>query len=196
MGSLAFFLRRVLHRWQTLLMLFLSVTLATGLLASGPLLVSTVLSFALPYKLRSVSPLNSNLRLTVYDSGENNAYQELDEKITSLVEQHLGEYNPQIVTGGGSNWMFPWYLETLNNDQQVNLRFYRGIEEHSRLIAGEWPPEQALQGDVIYAAITESLAEAYTLQVGERLPLSKKDTEEHPSLWLEVTGVIQARKGR
>ena len=66
MSLLTFFLRRARHRWQMILLLFISVGLATGLLASGPVLAETVIGFALPYRLRSSSPLDSNIRLTLY----------------------------------------------------------------------------------------------------------------------------------
>jgi hypothetical protein len=68
MGWSGYLFRRVKARWQMLLLLFLSVSLAAGLLACGPMLADTVLDFALPYKLRSSTPLDSNLQVTTYQN--------------------------------------------------------------------------------------------------------------------------------
>jgi hypothetical protein len=196
MSLLAYFLRRVRHRWQMIVLLFLSVGLATGLLASGPVLADTVIGFALPYKLRSSSPLSSNLRLTTYDLVDPTAYQMLDEQVQGGVQRRLGAYGENVLGGGSTNWMFPWYLEQLVADQRVNLRFYADLDAHIEWVAGGWPGEAVLSGDVIYAAVGELLAEAYELQVGERLPLSRNDRESEPSLWLEVTGILKAHNAQ
>ena len=196
MGLLTFFFHRVRHRWQSILLLFLSVWLATGLLAAGPVLADTVMEFALPYTLRGSSPLDSNLRLTGYDRIDAQGYQALDAQVQDLVRQRLGAYSTEVFGGGRTNWMFPWHLEQVVTDQRINIQFYAGLDAHIEWIAGGWPQESALRGDVIYAAVGEALAEAFELQVGERLPLSRNNHESEPSLWLEVTGILKAHNAQ
>ncbi len=196
MSLLAYFLRRLQHRWQMIILLFLSVGLATGLLASGPVLADTVIGFALPYRLRSSSPLKANLQLTCYDIIDAAAYQALDGQVKDLVQQRLGAYTAKVIGAGRTNWMYPWHLEQLVADQRINIRFYEDMDEHIEWVAGGWPDGEALRGQVIYAAVSELLAESYDLQVGNRLPLSKHDRESEPSLWLEVTGILRAAQPR
>jgi hypothetical protein len=196
MSLLAYFLRRLQHRWQMIMLLFLSVGLATGLLASGPVLADTVMGFALPYRLRSSSPLKANLQLITYEIIDFAAYQALDVQVQSLVQQRIGTNTAQVIGGGRTNWMFPWFLEQLAADQRINIRFYEGMEAHIEWLAGGWPQGAVLRGEVIYAAVSELLAETYELQVGDRLPLSKNDRESEPSLWLEVTGVLKVNNAQ
>ncbi len=192
MSLLTFFLRRARHRWQMILLLFMSVGLAAGLLASGPVLAETVIGFALPYRLQSSSPLDSNIRLTLYARIDPVEYQALDEQVKLLVSKHLAEYSNLVLGSGSTNWMFPWSLEQLVADQRINFRFYEDLDLHIEWVAGGWPEAPAVRGEVIYAAIGELLAEAYQLHVGDRLPLSRTTTEAGPSLWLEVTGILKA----
>ena len=98
MSLFAYYLRRLQHRWQMIVLLFLSVWLATGLLASGPVLADTVMGFALPYRLRSSSPLKANLQLTGYEIIDHTAYQVLDAQVQDLVQQRLGAYTAQHPT--------------------------------------------------------------------------------------------------
>jgi hypothetical protein len=196
MSLLAYFLRRLQHRWQMIVLLFLSVGLATGLLASGPVLADTVMGFALPYRLRSSTPLKANLQLTGYEIIDFVAYQALDAQVQRLVQQRIGANTAQVIGGGRTNWMFPWFLEQLAADQRINIRFYEGMEAHIEWVAGGWPQGAVLRGEVIYAAVSELLAESYELQVGDRLPLSKNDRESEPSLWLQVTGILRANNAQ
>ena len=101
--------KRIHHRWQTLLTLLFGVVLATGLLASGPLLVDSIMDFALPYKMRNVSPLDSNLRLTAFDVIDANTYRDLDDQIRTEVDEQIGEFSHRVISSVGSPWVFPWY---------------------------------------------------------------------------------------
>ena len=110
-------LRRALHHWQTLLTIILGVIVATGVLASGPLLVNTVMEFALPHKLRMVSPLDSNLRISTYDALNFESYQGLDDSVHDQVEHRMGSFTQQIISSVGSGWAYPWQME-----QMLSLR--------------------------------------------------------------------------
>jgi len=187
-----YFLRRIKSRWQMLVLLFLSVGLAAGLLASGPVLADTVMGFALPHKLRSSAPLSSNLRLTIYQNLDAAGYQALDAQMQTWLQERLGEYTRQVIGGGSSNTLIPWYLEQMLTDQRINLRFYTGMEPKIEWVAGGWP-EQPMQGEVVVnAAVSELFASTYGLEIGDRLPLSRSEREAGPSLWLEVSGILRA----
>jgi hypothetical protein len=196
MDNLLFLLRRTRQRWQILLLLLTSVTLSAALLASGPLLVDAVMRFALPFRLQTAEPSDSNLRLTAYDKPDTISYEVLNAHLRLLALQNLGEQQPQVIASAGSNWLFPWYLEQLLKDQRIQLRFMQDIQAHVRLSEGVWPDAAlqaaSVQEKVIYAAVPQLLAQAFDLQVGERLPLSLKESERAPSAWLEVSGILEA----
>ena len=75
MAFLPFIIRRAFRHWQVLVPLILGVMLATALLASGPLLVETVMDFAIIYKLCAAEALNKDLRLTAYENLNTEEYQ-------------------------------------------------------------------------------------------------------------------------
>lgn len=191
MNIFTYLVRRTSRRWQILLTIILGVISATGLLSSGPLLVNTVMDFALPYKLRSVSPLESNLRLTTYDMVDLASYQELDSRVRARIDEYLGSYTGQIVSSVASAWAYPWQLEQILPDQRVNLRTYEGIAEKVEFIEGDWPQGDIYQDNTVAVVISESFAEAYGLVVGDLLPLSFDERETAPSLWFQVTGIIR-----
>lgn len=200
MDDLLFLLRRTRQRWRMLLLLLMSVTVSAALLASGPLLVDAVMRFALPYKLHSAEPLDSNLRLTAYDKPDTLTNALLDARLRLMAMQSLGEYQMQVVSSAGSNWLYPWYLEQIIKDQRIQLRFMEDIQAHAGLSEGIWPDaaQQAstLPELVVYAVIPPALAQAYGLQVGERLPLSLQENERAASVWLEVTGILKPRNAQ
>ena len=196
MNLFAYFLRRMRHRWLMIVLLILSVTLATGLLASGPLLADTVINIALPYRLRSSAPLDSNLQLTSYERLDVIAYQSLNTQIESLLQSHFGQHIANVIGGARTNWLVPWYMEQVVPDQRINFRYYEDLDAHITWVAGGWPQGEVLRGEVIYAAVTESMAEVFELHVGSRLPLSRRDLDSTPALWLEVTGILKAQNAQ
>lgn len=196
MNLLGFILHRARRHWQVLLPLILGVIIATALLASGPMLVNTIMDFAMAYKLRNADPLDANIRLTTYTAPEVGDFQEVDAKIRNLVMGQLGPNLDQVISSAGSNWAFPWLNELLITNQRVNFCFYEGIKDQVEFIHGNWPSEESSEDDVVPAAISESMATAYTLQVGDRLPLSLKNSELNPSLWIQVEAIIRPKNPR
>ncbi len=195
MDNLAFLLRRLRTRWPILLLLLMSVTVSAGLLACGPLLVDAVMRFALPHRLQTAEPLDSGLRLTSFDKPDTDAYLGLDAAIRQLTVEKLGDYHPQVFATVSSNWLFPWYLEQMLKDQRLQVRSMQDIQTHAGLSDGSWPEAAqqaaALEQGVFYAVITPGLAQAFGLEVGDRLPLSRQNFERVPSSWLEVSGILE-----
>jgi ABC-type lipoprotein release transport system permease subunit len=196
MNLLAFILHRSKRHWQVLVPLILGVIIATSLLASGPMLVDTIMDFAMAYKLRNADPLDGNIRLTTYIASDVAVYQDVDKQVRNLVNDELGPYVNQVISSVGSNWTFPWLNGQIVTDQRVNLSFYEGIQDQVELTAGKWPSVQPPTNGVVPAAISEAMASAYTLQVGDRLPISLKNSENTPSLWIQVEAIIRPKNPR
>ncbi|MBN1148370.1 MAG: FtsX-like permease family protein [Anaerolineales bacterium] len=189
-----YLLRRIVRHWQLFLPLSLGVILGTTLLASGPLLVDTVMEFGLRHKLLTADPFDRNLNLQTYERAEIPFVAVLDSQMRTTLGKRLGKHIEQIILSIDSTWMIPWLDGQPVMDQRVNLAFYEGIEAHVELIDGAWPSAIVSQADSsIPVVVGEALALAYELQVGDRLPLSRSLDETQPSRWLHVSGVVRPR---
>ncbi len=207
---LPFIVRRARRHWQILLTLGLGVIIATALLASGPLLVDTVIELSLQRTLQSADVLDSHLRLSTRASVDVTGYDALNAQMGELIQRYFGESVNRTVRSTGSNWMLPWLGGQLVSNQRVNLRFQSDIEDHVEFLAGTWPDDtrttlQTVSDTgaaatphvdfprIIPAVVGDELAQAYALRVGDRLPLSFKQAAEAPDAWIEVTGVVRPR---
>jgi ABC-type lipoprotein release transport system permease subunit len=196
MASLLFILKRARRHWQLLLTLSLGVILATALLASGPLLVDTVIEMGLYLTFQSSGVPDGNLRLATSLWADQGEFQALDSEMQPLLRAALGDHLDGVVQTVESRWMFPWAGSQLATDQRVNLRFYEGIQDHVEYVAGEWPEETGGEPNVIRAVISDGMARAFILRVGDRLPLSTRQNGTEPDAWIEVTGIVRPRNPR
>jgi len=190
---LRYLLRRAIRHWQLFLSLYLGVILGTSLLASGPLLVDTVMEFGLRHKLLTADPFDRNLNLQTYERAEIPPVAVLDSQVRATLKENLGRHIEQIILSIDSTWMIPWLDGQPVANQRVNLAFYEGIEAHVELVGGAWPSTSSNPADGVPVVIGESLATAYGLQVGDRLPLSQDTDEAQPSKWLKISGIIRPR---
>ena len=76
-NSLSFLVRRASRYWPVLATLSLGVVLATALLASGPLLVNTVVEFGLRRTLLNAETLSANLRLVLSEKPDSSQFRAL-----------------------------------------------------------------------------------------------------------------------
>jgi len=193
MAFVPFILRRARRHWQILLTLSLGVILTTGLLASGPLLVDTVVEMGLYRTLQSTDVADGNLRLTTSVPLDQFGSQTLDGEIQALLRDRLGQHLDHVTHSIDSKWIFPWVGGRLATDQRVNLRYFQGIQDRVEYVAGAWPAAMSDEPGVIRAVIGDGMARLFALRVGDRLPLSMQQQSEEPDVWIEVTGVIQPR---
>jgi hypothetical protein len=202
---LLFIFKRASRHWQILATLSLGVILATALLASGPVLINTVVEFGLRRTLLARDILQGNLRLEAFtflpQEDPEAEYAALDTEIQQVVELHLGPYVEQIVPALQSWWMLPWQDEQIVSDQRLSLRVYGADDEETRsrleLVAGDWPETAVLDADgrVVAAVLPVGMADAFGLEVGDRLPLSARPDEEEPAAWLEVAAIARPFDG-
>jgi ABC-type lipoprotein release transport system permease subunit len=199
MTFLPFIFRRATRHWQILLTLSLGVLLATALLASGPLLVDTVIEFGLRRTLLGSEPPDGHLRLTAYASVDQAGYQALDAQVQEMLQRRLGQHLDRMVCLRSSNWLFPWVGGQLLSDQRVNLTAYDDLENHVEFVAGTWPPANLPLADsppAIPAVISDEMAQLYTLRPGDRLPLSFQREDTQVGAWIEVTGIVRPQNPR
>jgi hypothetical protein len=190
MNVLPLILRRARRYWQILLTLLFGVVLAAVLLASGPLVVSTVQDAALPFALRGDSVLDGNLRITVYLPPDSAKRQTEHREILDLLDQHLTHVAYDVLPADATPFMYPWINGQPFSDQRINLRSYSAAPETLTVLEGTWP-EGIRTGNTLPVAIGVSLAQTYALEVGDLLPLSLRPRDEKPALTLEIAAIVQ-----
>ena len=203
-NSLSFLARRASRYWPVLATLSLGVVLATALLASGPLLVNTVVEFGLRRKLLNAETLSANLRLILSEPPDVSRYRALDTQVEALVQTRIGQALAEIVPTGSSRWLSPWPAGKALGDQRVNLRFHDaagGSAESGRggrveFLGGDWPTTEWTTNEraappVVQALVGEPLAHAYELAIGDLLPLSLDAQAEQPDLLIQVSGIAR-----
>ena len=176
MNFFAFVLRRAARHWQILLTLSLGVFISTALLATSPLLVNTVVEFGLRRALLAADPTDVHLRLKTFTRLSAEEYATLNNDTQSIVDQYLGEYSNHIVPVQGSRWLHPWVEGELVVDQRVQFlelgTAETAVRERIVLVAGEWPENPLPEANVAAVVIGEEMAAAYSLDIGDRLPIS------------------------
>ncbi|MCA9982924.1 MAG: FtsX-like permease family protein [Anaerolineales bacterium] len=195
MSTFAFILRRARHYWQVLVTLALGVILAAGLLASGPTLVDTAIEFGLRRVLLTAEPLDGHMRLFTRDEPDFIRFQALQSQVIELLQGRFGGQVLEATPAGNSRWLHPWVDAILLDNERVNFRFYDTstdkLTEHAEFVAGGWPGELNLDSNVIPGVISEGMAAAYGLGVGDQLPLSLRPSASEVDFYLEVSGILR-----
>ncbi|MBK8904113.1 MAG: FtsX-like permease family protein [Anaerolineaceae bacterium] len=195
----AFILRRAARHWQILLTLSLGVMLSTAMLASSPVLVNTVVEFGLRRTLLAADPSISDLRLKAFGRLNTDQYAELDGQVQQMVNGRINTFTDQLVPVIGSRWFHPWVDGNVVAEERVNFRSYgrddTDIRQHVTFVAGEWPSDPLPAPGVAAVVIGEELAEAYGLEVGDRLPASVNNTGGEPAFSLQISGIVQPIDG-
>ena len=77
-------------------------------------------------------------------------------------------------------------------EQRMNIRFYDvDVRERVSIISGEWPETEQIATDRFAVVIGAPLAESYGLEVGNQIPVSKRQTAVSPDLYLEVAAIVE-----
>jgi ABC-type antimicrobial peptide transport system permease subunit len=187
--------RRLRLYWQVLFTLALGVVLAVTLLASGPVMVESVLDFALHHTLETSEPVDAHLRFVTTVNPDVSTFQMLDKELSDVLYPRIEKYLDQVVPTGETQWSYPWLQDEAVKDQRVNFSFY-GLDgsillKHAEFTSGGWAEQAQPSENVIAAVIGSSMAEDYNLEVGDHLPLSFKPSADQPDLWLEVSGILK-----
>lgn len=187
---ITFLIDRAKRHWQVLSTVLLGVVVSTAFLASGPIVVNTVINFALLSKLRASLGENGTLFLSTYNSQGEIGYDEINKEIYEIIEPNIGKL-PLFVSSTASPWVYPWQDGVIVADERINFRSYSGVDERITFKSGGWPEDRNNDPETIRAIVSEQMAAAYSLVVGDQLPISEKINETQPSYWVEITGVYQ-----
>ena len=189
---ITFLINRARRHWQVLSTVFLGVLISTVILASGPIIVDTVINFALPNKLRSSFEDNGVIFLSTYNNKGELEHKNIHSIIHESLSTNISELK-YVINSSASSWMYPWQEGTIISDERLNFRSFAGIEDRINFIAGGWPEKPDLDSTIIRAVVPESMSEAYVIGVGDILPVSKNNNDPNPSHYLEITGIYNRR---
>ncbi|MGD2148701.1 MAG: hypothetical protein PVH41_18560, partial [Anaerolineae bacterium] len=196
MAFLPFILRRTRRHWHILLTLIVGVVLGTALMAGGPLLIDAVVEMGLRLTLQGASVSEGNLRLTTSTPADPEGAEGVTGAVQGLLSEALEDHLDLVIQSGASRWMFPWVGGRLARDQRVKLGFYTGLQDRVEYVAGEWPAQPSSAPQVVRAVVSDGMARAFALRVGDRLPLSLDEDDADPFAWVEVAGVVRPRNPR
>jgi ABC-type antimicrobial peptide transport system permease subunit len=195
MNYLTYLLRRSVLNWQLLLTLTLGVVLAVALMASGPVIVDTVLDFSLRRSLITTDPQEAHLRLTTQDNLDLSRYAGLNDEIRNLFQSQLGDQLERTISSGETSWAYPWVGGEVQSRQRINFRFYGLgwglLTQNASFISGGLPEDSRIENGVIEAVVTESLATQYALNTGDELPFSVQTSADGPNYTIQVAGIIK-----
>ncbi|MCA9944844.1 MAG: FtsX-like permease family protein [Anaerolineales bacterium] len=194
-----FILRRAARHWQILLTLSLGVLLSTALLASSPILVNTVVEFGLRRNLLVADAADSDLRLKAFGRLNAAEYAELDEQVQHTVNGRLSTFIDQTIPVLGSRWFHPWRDGNLLPEDRLNFRAYGSddtdVRQYVTFVAGDWPTTALPAPDTAAVVIGQEMAEAYSLEVGDLLPVSVVRQSGEPEFFLQISGIVQPIDG-
>ena len=185
------------HYWAITVILALGIVTATGLAATGPVLVDQVLTFAFRRVLLNTAVPDGHLLLTVRKNVDEADFVDLNNLVQSTATAHLADIPHTLLNSGTLPTLIPWQGEELLTEQRLNVRFYdEAWRERVTIVAGDWPQVELPDANVVAVVIGEPTAVAYNLNIGDRLPLSKQPTALEAELWLEVAAIVQPIDGQ
>lgn len=203
------------HYWAIASILAIGIIAATGLAATGPVLVDKVLTFAFRRVLLNTAVTDGNLHLSLRENMTEAGFTELDNLIQTTIGSHFADFPHMIFGTGTLPTLMPWQDGELLTAQRLNIRFYGDDwQERVTVVAGDWPEAElmdvggnplSVNSDritdnrlplTIAVIIGEPTAAAYNLDIGDRLPLSKQANNLEPDLWLEVAAIVQPINGQ
>ena len=149
---IAFLINRARRHWQVISTVLLGVLVSTALIASGPLIVNTVMDFALPHKLRSSLAENGTIFITNYGNFSHEEYKLIDQDIKETIHANVDNLS-ELINTSSTFWVYPWQEESLVDDEGINFRSYGGIENHISFISGSWPEKEWVEPNIVQAVI-------------------------------------------
>ena len=175
LGAWRLVLRRAGHDRLVVAAAFVTVLLATTLLASGPIYAEAVAASGLQRTLEDAPVRDA----TVSVSGQvaPGDYEALDEQVTRAVEEVFGA---GVVEVHRSSLSASYALPGGDGVPAEGLTVFgsfEGLEEHAELVTGEWPAGAA--GEEVEAALSEPAARALGLAQGDVIEVaSVQDQDE------------------
>jgi hypothetical protein len=186
LGAWRLVLRRARHDRLVVAAAFLTILLATTLLASGPIYAEAVAASGLQRTLEDAPVRDA----TVAVSGQvaPGDYGALDKQVIDAVSEVFGVDSVDVHRSSLSGSFSLPEREGLPEDALTVFGSFDGIEDRAELIAGQWPAGPA--GVDVEAALSEPAARALGLEQGDTIEVAPVQ-EEDETISVRVTGVYR-----
>ena len=186
LGAWRLVLRRAGHDRLVVAAAFVTVLLATTLLASGPIYAEAVAASGLHRTLED-APVRDG---TVSVSGQAapGDYEALDEQVTRAVDGVFGAGGADVYRSSlSASYTLP-RGEGVPAEGLTVFGSFEGLEEHAELVTGEWPAGTG--GEEVEAALSEPAARALGLAQGDVIEVASVQDEDE-TIPLRVAGVYR-----
>lgn len=186
-GAWRLVLKRAAHDRLVVAAAFLTILLATTLLASGPVYSEAVALSGLRRTLDD-APVRE---VTVAVQGRLSAAERraADERVTRILEEVFGRDGVAIHRSSLSDSYALLPIEGVPDDALVVFGSYDDLAGHAELVAGDWPAGP-LEGRGVQAALPEPAAEALGLAPGDSVELPSV-RDEDARVTARISGVYR-----
>ena len=174
LGAWALVVRRARHDLLVVGAAFITILLATTLLASGPIYAEAVAASGLQRTLEDAPVRDATVAVSGQVSPDD--YAALDAQVTRAVEGVFGADGVDVHRSSlsGSYTLPPG--GGIPEEALIVFGSFDGLEEHAELVAGEWP--QGAAGDEVDAALSEPAAQALGLAQGDVIEVAAVQGED------------------
>ncbi len=180
-------LKRTRADWVILCANFLTMLLATTLLATAPIYAKTVAGAGLRRELQDAPVTSANLQISLSLSAShfNQADQEVRQALGPVVDLTHGS---GIRAGFSSSFGLPGADTTEGVKQLAVFGFFDRLSDHASLVSGSWPVTSA--NGPVQVALPTAAAAALKLAVGDQLRLTNR-TNPDTVIPVQISGIYR-----
>jgi ABC-type lipoprotein release transport system permease subunit len=188
LGAWRLVLSRARHDRLVVAAAFLTILLATTLLASGPIYAEAVAASGLQRTLEDAPVQDATVSVSGQVAEED--YAELDRQVTRAMEGVFGAGGIELHRSSlsGSFTLPPG--DGIPAEALTVFGAFERLEEHAELVAGGWPAGGA--GAEVEAALSDPAARALGLEVGDIVEVASVQDDDE-TVRVRVSGVYRAR---
>lgn len=189
------FVAWVHHHLVIVLALLFTITLATGLAASGPVLLDHILTFALRRVMINAPADQNGVNISQRIDLAEQAAADADRAVRIAVADTFQPIPHTILSEIVLPTALVWPDGRLAAGQRLDIHSFPTNESEflakTTLVAGEWPADLHPDPAVIAVVIPEEMARAFDLSVGDQLPFSRQANLAEPDLALHIAGIVR-----
>lgn len=180
-------LKRAAHDRLVVAAAFVTVLLATTLLASAPIYAEAVALSGLRRTLEDVPAAEASVQISARLSASE--YRAADARVGGTLPSVFGEGGAALFRSGRSDSYALPDVQGIPRDALAVLAFYGNLAEHAHLVGGAWP--RAPGGSALEAALPEQAAQALGLSPGDAVVLAPAGSSGTGRLTVSLTGVYR-----
>jgi putative ABC transport system permease protein len=196
MLTIAFSFRHLLRHWRLNLVVFLGLTMLTGLLAGLPAYAVSVAAASLDQALADASSATRNIQLAPAGEGDLTivSYRDLEAAIGEVIDERVVVLDQKAALGMDPRWVVEMVSQGKTAPQFVHFWSFDNLHNHVRVVDGRLPRHvpPRNQAELFHPpgqeiAIGSDASAETGLGVGDMLVTSKFDG----GIELEIVGIVE-----